>query len=475
MHRFCCLLAIVAIALSGCGTPLKPPEQLGELVVAVRDTPGYYQGDDASGSGFEHDLVQLFGRELGVKTRFVVTRDHAELLRLLRQGKVHFAAVSVANNAVAQDDLHYSLPLRETEQLLVQNTDGIPLDAPADLKGKTIEVLAGSPQEAALRAMDDGRPPFALAPMSGITEIDLLGRVSRHQSELAATDASHFAIAQNYFPNLQVAQKIPGSVSFAWAFARGADPALFQSAQAFIERIREDGTLARINDRYFGHIRRINRVGISDFLQRIATVLPHYRRDFQAAQQVSGIDWRLLAALAYQESGWDPLATSFTGVRGIMMLTDDTADRMHVNNRLDPKQSIAAGAKYLADLIDALPAEVKQPDRTWLALAAYNLGQGHMNGARAIAIGLKRDPDSWYEMKKVLPLMARQKYYQHLKSGRARGGEAVIMVENVRTFYDILTRFEPPYRPDAYGASMLAIPPMAGRRTSGTVTLPSAF
>ncbi len=288
MHRFCCLLAIVAIALSGCGAPLKPPEQLGELVVAVRDTPGYYQGDDASGSGFEHDLVQLFGRELGVKTRFVVTRDHAELLKLLRQGKVHFAAVSVANNAVAQD-------------------------------------------------------------------------------------------------------------------------------------------------------------------------------------------WRLLAALAYQESGWDPLATSFTGVRGIMMLTDDTADRMHVNNRLDPKQSIAAGAKYLADLIDALPAEVKQPDRTWLALAAYNLGQGHMNGARAIAIGLKRDPDSWYEMKRVLPLMARQKYYQHLKSGRTRGGEAVIMVENVRTFYDILTRFEPPYRPDAYGASMLAIPPMVGRRTSGTVTLPSAF
>lgn len=463
MRRFCCLLVLVTVALSGCSARLDPPEQRGELVVAVRNTPGYYQENDASGSGFEHDLAQLFGRDLGVKTRFVVTRDHAELLKLLRQGKVHFAAVSVANDAALTkpaDDLRYSSPLREADQLLVQNTDSIPLDEPGDIKGKTIEVLAGSPQETALLAMNGGQPPFKLVAQTGITEVDLLERVSQHKSELAATDASHFAIAQNYFPNLQVAQKIPGSVSFAWAFAQDADPALFQKAQAFIERIRQDGTLARISDRYFGHIRRINRIGISDFLQRITTLLPHYRRDFQAAQQVSGIDWRLLAALAYQESGWDPLATSFTGVRGMMMLTDDTADRMHVGNRLDPKESIAAGAKYLADLIDELPTEVKQPDRTWLALAAYNLGQGHMNGARAIAVGLKRDPDSWYEMKKVLPLMARQKYYERLKSGRARGGEAVIMVENVRTFYDILTRFEPPYKPAAYAASMVDIPPM---------------
>jgi len=126
------------------------------------------------------------------------------------------------------------------------------------------------------------------------------------------------------------------------------------------------------------------------------------------------------------------------------MLTEDTADRMQVNNRLDPKESIAAGARYLADLMEQLPAGIKGPDRQWLALAAYNLGMGHLNGARQFAPGLKRDPDSWYDMKKVLPLLSRPEYYGRLKSGRARGGEAVIMVENVRTYYDILSRFEPP-------------------------------
>ena len=464
MRWFSSLLATVALLLSGC-MRLEPPEQRGELVVAIRITPGFFQeaDDNSNGRGFEHDLVDLFARELGVKARFVVTRDHAELLTQLKRGKVHFAVVAVASDDALRDQsegIRYTAPLRKAGQLLVQQTDTMAIDEVGDLKGKTVEVLSGSPQEARLQMMNASKPQFALQAQTGMTEIDLLERVSLHKSELAATDAAHFEIAQNYFPNLQVAQELPGSVDFAWAFSQEGDTSLFEKAQAFINRISNDGTLARLNDRYFGHIRRINRVGISDFLERIGTLLPHYRRDFRAAQEITGIDWRLLAALAYQESAWNPLATSFTGVRGIMMMTEDTADSMHVTNRLDPKQSIAAGAKYLADLISQLPASAKEPDRTWLGLAAYNLGLGHLNGARFIAQTLKKDPNSWYEMKQVLPLLARPKYYERLKSGRGRGGEAVIMVENVRTFYDILSRFEPAYKSSAYPAPILVIPPM---------------
>jgi membrane-bound lytic murein transglycosylase F len=183
------------------------------------------------------------------------------------------------------------------------------------------------------------------------------------------------------------------------------------------------------------------------FIERARSILPQYRKMFQAAQASTGIDWRLLAALAYQESQWDPLATSPTGVRGMMMLTEDTADHLRVSNRLDANLSIRAGAQYLSDLRDLLPASVKEPDRLWLALAAYNVGMGHLNGARGIAQGLKANPDSWYEMKKVLPLLARPEYYNRLKSGKARGGEAVIMVENIRIYADILNRYEAPHRP----------------------------
>ncbi len=458
------LLHLLVLTLAGAGagcTRVQAPLPRDELVVALRDTPAFTQ--EAGGDGFERDLVDLFARELGFNVRVILVRDHNELITLLREGKAHFAASATIFDNL--EGIRYSAPIREARQVLVQSADAITLDEPEELDGKQIEVLEGSPQAAALKALNlqnAVRPVslgigvaqaseapsvvahhFQLVEQHGLTEVDLLERVSERKSELAATDSLHFDIAANFFPDIQVAQQLEGRVRFAWAFPEGGDPVLFEKAQLFIARIQKDGTLARLNDRYFGHIHRLDQFSITGFLQRIGSTLPHLRNEFVAAQDVTGIDWRLLAALAYQESLWDPLATSPTNVRGIMMLTEETADRLKVSNRLDARQSIRAGAKYLADLIDELPPEIPQPDRTWMGLAAYNLGQGHMNGARAIAKSLKRDPKSWYEMKAVLPLMAREEYYKRLKSGRARGGEAVILVENVRKFYDILARFEP--------------------------------
>ena len=136
-----------------------------------------------------------------------------------------------------------------------------------------------------------------------------------------------------------------------------------------------------------------------------------------------------------------------TSVRGMMMLTEDTADALGVSNRLDPMESIRGGARYLVQLMDQLPPSAADPDRLWLALAAYNLGMGHLNGGRAIALKLKKNPDSWFDMKSVLPLMSQPAYYERLKSGRARGGEAVILVENVRSYYSLLAHLEPAHVP----------------------------
>lgn len=442
MHRV--LGITVVFALVAC-TRIETPRQQDELVVAVRNTPAFAaEGEEG---GFEYDLVTRFARESGLRLRVIPVRDYTELMALLKQGKVHFAAsATIADHA---EGIRYTTPLREARQVLVQNGNAILLDTPESLSGKKIEVLDGSPEEVALKTLRAGNPspaPFVLAEQNGISEIDLLERISQHKSEIAATDRLHFDIAANFFPELEIAQELPGAVRFAWAFPLDGDAALFAKAQAFIARIHQDGTLPRLNDRYFGHIHRLDQAAIAGFLEHVGSLLPRLHRNFIDAQEISGIDWRLLAALAYQESHWDPLATSPTNVRGIMMLTEDTADRLHVSNRLDARQSILAGARYLADLIDDLPKETREPDRTWIGLASYNIGQGHMNGARAIAKGLKRDANSWYEMKQVLPLMAREQYYKRLKSGRARGGEAVVMVENIRTYFDILSRFEPAHK-----------------------------
>ena len=129
------------------------------------------------------------------------------------------------------------------------------------------------------------------------------------------------------------------------------------------------------------------------------------------------------------------------------MLTEETADRLGVSNRLDPTESILAGARYVNMLRNTLPATTPEPDRTWQALAAYNLGPGHFNAGRVLAKKKGADPDSWYEMKQILPLLSRPEYYSSLRSGKARGGEAVIMVENIRLYYDIMLRQLKPYLP----------------------------
>jgi membrane-bound lytic murein transglycosylase F len=433
------LLFGMALLASACSR-VEPWQRTDEMVVAILDDPVFYQSASADGevSGFEYDLIRAFADEMKLKVRFVPAQSNAQLRELMAEGIVRFSAAAPIRPSA---EYRYTQTLREAQLLIVQHADEISLDETEDLVGHTIEVSADGPAEQVLKKLPViGQ--LTVKSDENINDLDLLAHIQERRSELAATDSAHLNVATNYYPDLAVAQEIPGKVAYGWAF-RFEDEALCAQADAFITRFKQDGRLARLEDRYFGHINRITPIATAQFIQDMRNRLPRFRSDFQKAQTLTGIDWRLLAALAYQESKWDPLATSYTGVRGLMMLTGETADRMHVSNRLDPQESILAGARYLADLIDELPDEIKDPDRQWLGLAAYNLGMGHLNGARRFAIGLKRDPTSWYDMKSVLPLMARPEYYARLKAGRARGGEAVVLVENVRTYFDILARFEP--------------------------------
>lgn len=172
------------------------------------------------------------------------------------------------------------------------------------------------------------------------------------------------------------------------------------------------------------------------------TLLPHYRRWFEEAADLTGIDWQLLAALSYRESHWRPNAVSFTRVRGMMMLTEETADRMNVENRLDAHSSILAGARYLQLLKEQLPLRMNEEDRLWMALAAYNQGMGHLEDARILAIQSGLNPDVWADVKRMMPLLSHPSVYKKTKHGKARGGEAVILVETVRLYREMLNRLE---------------------------------
>ncbi|WP_153108980.1 membrane-bound lytic murein transglycosylase MltF [Propionivibrio limicola] len=443
------LLLIFSLIVAGCGKVVPLPfNESGELVILTRvgsttyspDSPNTLPGSGNDAMGFEHDLVQMFAADLKSRSRFVVAASDDEVQTRLRNGEAHMAAAWL----VAPDDhgLPASTPFFESRNILVTHEASLPPMEIRQLAHKSIHVVAGSRQETALRKISDEVPGLKAVASRQQTEIDLMERVASQRIEAALVNNAEFDIGINHFPVLQNAMQIGPSRPIVWLFAPNTDPALIAKANDFLERSRKNGELDRLKDRYFGHVNRLTQADTLHFIERVQSVLPRFRKMFQDAQTETGIDWRILAAVSYQESQWEPLATSPTGVRGIMMLTEETADQLNVCNRLDPAESIRAGARYISSLRQSLPPGISEPDRLWLALAAYNLGMGHLKAAMHIAGTLNADPNSWYEMKKVLPLLAQPKYYNRLKSGRGRGGEAVIMVENIRVYTDILTRRE---------------------------------
>jgi len=437
----------LAIFITGCGeNVLQAREKPKELLILTRGESTTCQANEAIGvAGFDCDLTRLFVKKLGLKSRVVAANSDADIVQRLKQGEGQMAAAWLT--PVDDPEIRSSTPYFQSHNLLITHEASLPLTRIDQLAYKTIHVVAGSRQEAAIRELHEKVPTIFVDATEKQTALDLMESVSSQRYEAALVNDAEFDIGSNFYPDLQGSLVIGSTKPIVWLFAPDLAPDLIAKANAFLDELQKSGEMERLNDRYFGHIDRLTQADSVRFIERTRTILPQYRSLFHAAQVTTGIDWRVLAALAYQESQWTPQATSPTGVRGMMMLTGDTADRLGVNNRLDPSQSIRAGAQYLNNLRDELPTTIDEPDRLWMALAAYNLGMGHMNAARYIAKVEKANPDTWYEMKRVLPLLAQARYYNRLKSGKGRGGEAVIMVENIRVYTDILNRYEQPYHP----------------------------
>ncbi|WP_415036954.1 membrane-bound lytic murein transglycosylase MltF [Azonexus sp.] len=453
LRAFCAIL-FIALLTTGCGDrvmPLPfPTPGKQELVVLIESGPLTHLNDAANpNNGLEHDLLEAFGAELGVPVRFIAS-PHQVFAQQLAQGGYHIAAGWLSPSANA--DHASSAPLFATRDLLVQDDASLPLTELSQLSGKTVHVLAGSRQAKTLHALAQRIPGLTVVELERSDALDLLDEVGDHKISYAAMDSRLEDLVTQYVPSLRSTLVLSEPAPIVWQLGVHPNPELRAKLDEFIERSRKDGSLNRLEERYFGHVRRLTPADIEKFQSAIERTLPRLRRFFQDAERQTGTDWRLIAALAWQESHWDPFATSYTNVRGMMMLTEETADRLKVSNRLDARESILGGARYLNILRDGLPPEIPEPDRTWLAIAGYNLGPGHLNAGRWIAKQLKADPNAWIDMRRILPLMAKPEYYSRLKSGRARGGEAVIMTENIRSFYDILMRHEAPLPSDPLAA-----------------------
>jgi membrane-bound lytic murein transglycosylase F len=426
-----------SLLLIGCNPSTLPPAawNTGKLVVIVPDSA---QGAEAE---LERELAHLLADYLHVQLELVPMAQE-NIRRALQTHQAHLAAASLRSE-ISTSAVRFGPVYQTVREQIVCNSDKPQPKTLANLSAKNLAAIAGSAQEVALLEAQKNFPTLQWQARHKLTPENLLTEISEGRLDCAAANELQLADAHNYHSNLTAVLDIAPPSKLSWGFPSDVDPELAKQVDKFFGRIHKDGSLHRLLDRYYGHNNRLAKMDAAAFINAINSVLPHYRQMFEEAASITGEDWRLLAALAYQESQWDPFATSYTNVRGMMMLTEDTADQMKLANRLDARENIIAGAQYLVALKEQMPQRIQEPDRTWLALAAYNQGFGHLEDARILTSRAKQNPDNWSDVKKWMLLLNQQEIYETLKHGYARGGEAVVLVENIRSYHDILKRLEP--------------------------------
>ncbi len=426
-------LSLLLFGYSNLNKPLSSWRSEALVVVIAQDSTLAYEE-------FSKQLAQQFADRLSVPLKIILVPAN-QIEATLHDHKAHFSASGFRLDEKSPTILLGPGYLTVREQVAYNQYQTAPHN-PNDLIGKRLAVVSGSNQEKALIALREQIPALSWESRTKQTVEDLLAEVA--QGSLDYTIADHEQIEQmlNYHANLSAAFDIGKPIKLGWALPMDADNELIAATEQFFTEIANNGELNRLLDRYFGHNDRLDPLDAAAFISQLDKTLPKYQSIFEEAGRQIDEDWRLVAAIAYQESHWDPLATSFTNVRGMMMLTEATADRMKVANRLDARESTIGGAKYLELIKKQLPDKITEPARTWMALAAYNQGQGHLEDARVLTQRQKGDPNAWLDVKKWMPSLSNPGYFNSLKYGYARGGEAVIFVENIRAYYDILTRLD---------------------------------
>jgi membrane-bound lytic murein transglycosylase F len=416
---------------------LEEIKESGKITVITRNNAHCYYTYRDKPMGFEYDLAKAFSDYLGVSLN-VVTSHWEKLFDVLNGGGGDFIAASLTITPSREKLIDFSDEYLAIQQQAIIHTSDYKTEKPEDLKGKTIHVRRGTSYEERLNELKNEGLDITIQLHEDTPTEELIRMVAEKEIEVTIADSNVAFLNRRYYPDVKIAFPIEEQQSLAWAVKKG-EAGLQKAINEFFQKIKEDGTLAKIYKKYYSNVEIFDYVDLKKYHRRLKTRLPKYKEIIKSAAEKHGFDWRLIAAMVYQESHFNPGAKSFTGVRGMMQLTLDTAKDMGIENRLDPKQSISGGVKYLKSLYERYD-DAKDPDRVRITLASYNVGHGHILDAQEIAKEKNLNPNSWNSLQEILPLLRYRKYYGKTKNGYCRGTESVRYVNRIMTYYEILKR-----------------------------------
>nr|WP_262983771.1 membrane-bound lytic murein transglycosylase MltF [Halomonas elongata] len=405
------------------------------ISVHTRNTPTtYYEGRQGP-TGFEYELMRRFADHLGVSLALNDDHNTTDVLGAVRQqGDMGAAALPLDPG---REGVIFSRPIMPLQPCW---STARPAAAQQHRRppgpGDRHPWRTGT--DTVMRELQAEHPKLSWKESRDMEVASLLSQVASGDLDAAVVFEHQFRLNRLFFPEVEDGFRLGKPLSLAWAFPAGQGLGLVREANRFLADMQDNGLLQRLETRYFGRDNYLEYVGARTFISHAQKRLPDYAPLFRQSARDTGFDWKLLAAVGYQESHWNPEATSPTGVRGLMMLTRPTASDLGIEDRLDPAQSIEGGARYLRSLEQRLPESITGDDRLYMALAAYNVGLGHLYDARDITRQRGGDPDAWEDVRRSLPLLQESGWYEKTRHGYARGGEPVIYVRNIRRYHEIL-------------------------------------
>ena len=418
--------------------PYTTIKNRGSLIVGTINNPIYYFIGNEGESGLEYELAKNFADYLGVRLQIKTLENNDQLFNELENNNIDIAAANLLFQPQRAENFQLGPSYTSASwQLVYKKGENRPKDL-AQVQQEII-ISAGEDLEKLLSQAQKKLPALKWQNNKQLTQEELLIQVAEGKIPYTIANSIDVAAAQQIRPNLAIAFDLTDEMTVHWYLSNKSYNELQAGLLDFMNNAIETGLIDRIEEKYFRHITAFDYVDTQAYLEAVEKILPQYQPLFEKYK--GNLDWRLLAAVAYQESHWDPYATSPTGVRGMMMLTKDTAARMNISNRTDAEQSIKAGSEYLHWLLDQMPDSIPEEDRIWYSLAAYNMGLGHILDARRLTKKLGGNPDNWLDVKNNLQLLSEKRHYSNLKYGYARGYEAYQYVENIRRYMNSIVNY----------------------------------
>lgn len=466
----------------------------GALRVITRNNPVTYFLYRGERMGFDYQLAKMMADELGLRLEMVVAPSRDQLIPWLLEGRGDLIAASLTRTPEREKHIAFSRPYLLVEEWLVQRDTDELLSGPEDLKGKTIHVRRSSSYFDTLQSLQEAFGPFEIVEASEDLETEILiDKLAAGEIDYTVADNHILQVEQTYRDNLVGAFALPAPPKKAEdlelaegkadskspeaviaaegrdkaqvmaAVAREAkeeesdeevltkeigfglrpdNPELLEWVNNFVRRHYRGLEYNMARRRYFENSRTITRakterLEISGRLSPYDDIIRRYSYRY-------GLDWRLMAAVAFQESRFNPKAESWVGAQGLFQVMPTTGKSLGFYNLHDPEEGAHAGIRYVDWLLKQLEPELPFKQRMRFALASYNAGLGHVNDARRLARELDLDPDRWFgNVEKAMLLLQQPKYYKRARHGYVRGSEPVKYVSEIQLRYDTWVRVLP--------------------------------